>query len=118
MQINEKITKIAQTKYPLCNKVESVVLTEKEILKSIQEHKLISKAFIHPKEGHVLALFIDREGKVRRRFCFYIVENENKNITIKSNPPMENLGKIFDQMIHNSKKLKQVIHNLNEIKIN
>lgn len=117
MNNNEKIIRIAQTTCPLCETKESVTITEAERLKAVQEHKLIPKAFIHTEEGHILALFIDREGKVRRRFCFDIVENNTKNITKINNQSMGSLGKIFEQMIKNSKKLKQVIHNLNEIEI-
>lgn len=115
MKNHEKIMKITQTKCPLCNIKESVVLTEIEMMKSVQERKLIPKAFIHPEKGHILAIFIDREGKIRRRFCFEIVKNKSNNISKMNNPPMGSLGKIFDQMIQNSQKLKQVIHNLNEI---
>ncbi|MHA1969787.1 MAG: hypothetical protein ACW964_18585 [Candidatus Hodarchaeales archaeon] len=114
MTMKQKKERITQTRCPLCAQEESVHLTEAEILKSKQEHKLIPKAFIHREEGHILALFIDIEGKVRRRFCFDIVE---KITPFRRTQTTENLESIFTQMIQNSRKMKQIIHNLSEIEI-
>ena len=117
MPEKQKKGRITQTRCPLCAKEESLHLTEAEILKSKQEHKLIPKAIIHQEEGHILAVFIDIEGKVRRRYCFDIVEEITpirRKVSAQTNGNLEN---IFTQMIQNSRKLKQIIQNLNEIEV-
>ncbi len=72
---------IAETKCPLCGKEESIQITEPEIMKAKKDHKLIAKAIQHEVEGHILALYVDTEGKVRRRYCFEITKKKHFNIT-------------------------------------
>jgi hypothetical protein len=106
--------KIAETTCPLCGKEESIRITESDITKAKKNHKLIAKAIQHEKEGHILALYADTEGIVRRRYCFEI----EKKYTSKSRKyAAGSLEDIFTQMLQNSRKLKRVIHNLNEFKL-
>ncbi len=106
---------IAETKCPLCGKEESIQITEPEIMKAKKDHKLIAKAIQHEVEGHILALYVDTEGKVRRRYCFEITK---KNTLISRKDATGGLEEIFAKMIQNSRKLKRVIHNLNEFETN
>ncbi len=102
---------IAKTTCPLCGKEESILISESEISRAKQEHKLIAKAMQHAEEEHILALHIDIEGRVRRRYCFDIVETQ---ISIEKNMPIGDLEKIFTQMVQNSRKIQDVIQSLAE----
>ena len=100
---------IAKTTCPLCGREESILISELEIIRAKQDHKLIAKAIQHVEEEHILALHIDIEGRVRRRFCFDIVENK---ISTQKNKAMGDLEKIFTQMVQNSRKIHDVIQSL------
>ena len=102
---------IAETTCPLCGKEESIRITESEIIKAKKDHKLIAKAIQHEEEGHILALYTDTEGRVRRRYCFEITK---KNTPISRKDATGGLEEIFAKMMQNSRKLKRLIHNLNE----
>lgn len=90
-----------QTTCPICGKKESILLTESELIVAREQHSLITKAISHTKEGHILTLYIDGQGIIRRKYCFDIAEN--KVSSLKSTFP-KSLNIIFDQMIQNSKK--------------
>ena len=92
---------IIETSCPICGKKESILLTESELNTAVEQHSLITKAISHSKEGHILTLYIDGQGIVRRKYCFDIAENKVSafNFTFP-----ENLDKIFDQMIQDSMK--------------
>ena len=83
------------------------MLSESELSFAREQHSLITKAISHSKEGHVLTLYIDGQGIVRRKYCFEIAQNQinsfMKNIPRTIDMP-GNLNKIFDQMIQNSMK--------------
>jgi len=111
---HEPNEKLAQAICPLCGKREIISITESEIRKAKKEHKLISKAIQHTEEGHIFAIFIDIKGKVRRRYCFEIVEKSHS--TPKKYTP-NTLEEIFSQMLQNSKKIKQVVQNLSDIEL-
>ncbi len=102
---------IAKTTCPLCGKEESILISDSEIIRAKRDHKLIAKAIQHTEEEHILALHIDIEGRVRRRYCFDIVETE---ISTEKNKPLGDLEKIFTQMVHNSRKIQDVIQSLAE----
>ena len=114
MSKQELTTKIVQITCPQCGKDDLIPITKSEILTAKKNHKLIPKAIQHQEEGHILAAFIDIEGFVRRRYCFEIVKNTPRKIR---ETPTGKLETIFNQMIQNSRKIKQVIQNLTEIEI-
>ena len=95
--------KVIQTSCPICGKKELILLTESELNVAREQHSLITKAMPHSKEGHILTLYIDGQGIVRRKYCFDIAEN--KISSFKATIP-KNLDTIFDQMIQESKKPK------------
>lgn len=89
---------VIQTICPICKKKESILLTESELDIAQKQHSLITKAISHSKEGHILTLYIDGQGIVRRKYCFEIAENSN---LLKHTSP-DNLNTIFDRMFQNS----------------
>ncbi len=93
---HEPNEKVAQATCPLCGKREIIVITESERKKAKKEHKLISKAIQHKEEGHIFAIFVDIEGKVRRRYCFEIVEQSH---SIQKKYTQNTLDEIFSQMV-------------------
>ncbi|MFX0137196.1 MAG: hypothetical protein ACFFDN_26385 [Candidatus Hodarchaeota archaeon] len=92
---------VIQTNCPACGKRESIILTESELKVAREQHTLVTKAISHAKEGHVLTLYIDGEGIVRRKYCFEIAEN--KSIMFRGSFSKD-LDSIFKQMIHDSMK--------------
>ena len=92
---------VIQTTCPICGKKESIFVSASELILAREQHSLITKAMSHSKEGHVLTLYIDGEGIVRRKYCFDIAEN--KDNSLKNSLP-NNLEAIFNQMLHESKK--------------
>jgi len=107
LAVLQKQKNIIETTCPICKKKESIILSESELNFANDQHSLITKAIAHSKEGHVLTLYIDGQGVVRRKYCFEIAENQIDSImnTIHRNLDMpRNLDKIFDQMIQNSMK--------------
>ncbi|MFX1516041.1 MAG: hypothetical protein ACFFC6_07025 [Promethearchaeota archaeon] len=92
---------VIQTTCPICGKKESIFVSESELINAREQHSLITKAMSHTKEGHILTLYIDGQGIVRRKYCFDIAEN--KENLVKNSLP-NNLGVIFDQMLQESKK--------------
>ncbi|MFX0122322.1 MAG: hypothetical protein ACFFAE_01705 [Candidatus Hodarchaeota archaeon] len=91
---------LIQTTCPICGKRESIFVSESELIIAREQHSLITKAMSHSKEGHILTLYIDGQGIVRRKYCFDIAENRSNSV--KSLP--NSLGAIFNQMIQESKK--------------
>jgi hypothetical protein len=92
---------VIQTTCPICGQNESIFISESELVNAREQHSLITKAISHSKEGHILTLYIDGQGIVRRKYCFDIAENK-ENLLRDSLP--NNLGEIFSQMIQESKK--------------
>ncbi|MHA2223928.1 MAG: hypothetical protein ACXAC8_01880 [Candidatus Hodarchaeales archaeon] len=92
---------MVQTICPVCSKDESILLTESELNFAREQHSLITKAISHSEEGHILTLYIDGQGIVRRKYCFDIAEN--KISSFEGTFPKE-LDSIFDRMIKNSIK--------------
>ncbi len=92
---------IIETICPICGKHESILITESELYIAQEQHSLITKALSHSKEGHILTLYIDGQGIVRRKYCFDIAEHKANSF---KGPHPKNLSIIFDQMIQESKK--------------
>lgn len=92
---------VIQTTCPICGKKESIFISESELINAREQHSLITKAMSHSKEGHILTLYIDGQGIVRRKYCFDIAENKDNSL---KNSLSNNLGAIFSQMIQESKK--------------
>ena len=92
---------IIQATCPICGKKESILLSEDELKNAREQHSLITKAVSHSKEGHVLTLYIDGQGIVRRKYCFEMAENQIKSLENKN---LGNLDTIFEQMLQNSMK--------------
>ncbi|MFX0050998.1 MAG: hypothetical protein ACFFAJ_01325 [Candidatus Hodarchaeota archaeon] len=90
---------VIQTNCPACGKTESIILTESELKVAKEQHSLLTRAISHAKEGHVLTLYIDGEGIVRRKYCFEIAENNRIKFRGSFS---KDLKSIFKQMIHNS----------------
>ena len=90
-----------QTTCPVCGKLESVVISDSDLTQAKKEHRLISKAITHENEGHIFAMYIDQEGKVRRRYCFDIVKNDKFPL---EKDVFKDLETIFSQMIEAAKK--------------
>lgn len=102
---------IAKAICPLCGKEESILISDSEIIRAKQDHKLIAKAIQHTDEEHILALHIDIDGRVRRRYCFDIVETRTP---FQNKKQIGDLEKIFTQMVQNSRKIQDVIQSLAE----
>lgn len=92
---------IIQTICPICGTNESILITESELNIAREQHSLITKALSHTKEGHILTLYIDGQGIVRRKYCFDIAEHKVSSL---KGPFPKNLNMIFNQMIQESKK--------------
>jgi hypothetical protein len=90
-----------QTICPVCGKSESVVISDSDLRKAKKEHRLISKAITHENEGHIFAMYINQEGKVRRRYCFDIVMNDKFSL---EKEVFKDLEAIFSQMLEAAKK--------------
>jgi hypothetical protein len=107
LTVLQKQKNVIETTCPICKKKESILVLESELTFAREQHSLITKAISHSKEGHVLTLYIDGQGIVRRKYCFEIAQNQinsfMKNIPRTIDIP-RNLDKIFDQMIQNSMK--------------
>ncbi|NHJ02260.1 MAG: hypothetical protein EAX86_09000 [Candidatus Heimdallarchaeota archaeon] len=86
---------------PLCGESETISLDEVELELAREQHSLITKALSHSKAGHVLTLYIDGQGIVRRKYCFEIAEN-HFNVFPSSLP--NNLSSLFQRMIQDSMK--------------
>ena len=88
-----------QTNCPLCGERETIFLSKDELDYARSNHALITKAISHTDKGHVLTLYIDGEGIVRRKYCFEIAEKKelNRNIHLPTR-----LDLIFDQMLKDS----------------
>jgi len=88
-----------QTSCPLCGEKETIFLSKGELDYARSNHALITKAISHTNNGHVLTLYIDGEGIVRRKYCFEIAEKNdlNRNIHLP-----KKLDLVFDQMLKDS----------------
>lgn len=92
---------VIQVKCPACGKKETIIVTEVELEYAKNKHALITKAVAHTKDGHVLTLYIDGQGIVRRKYCFEIAKKKLNSFT---NVLPENLDSIFEQMIQDAMK--------------
>ncbi|MHA1969858.1 MAG: hypothetical protein ACW964_18940 [Candidatus Hodarchaeales archaeon] len=90
---------VIQATCPICRKKESILLSESELRYAREQHSLITKAISHSKEGHVLTLYIDGQGIVRRKYCFEMAENQINSLKNKNPGELDN---IFEQMLQNS----------------
>ncbi len=90
-----------ETTCPMCGKLESLLITENELKKAKKNHRLISKAINHKKQGHIFALYVDYDGNVRRRYCFDIFENHN---SLASKNSFSDLETVFTKMFEAAKK--------------
>jgi hypothetical protein len=77
------------------------VISLLELDQAQKNHSLITKAIPHFKDGHVLTIYIDGEGIVRRKYCFDLVQ---KNIIKIDEITSGKLDSIFDKMIQDSLK--------------
>lgn len=93
--------RIIQANCPICGKIDTIVVTESELKFAREHHSLLTKAISHVKEGHVLTLYIDGEGIVRRKYCFDIAKNKPN---LFKGSFTKDLDSIFERMIHDSKK--------------
>ena len=93
--------KLITTICPICGKNEIVRLTTEELTRARNELTLITKAISHSKNGHVLTLYIDGEGIVRRKYCFDLVQDDK--LGYKSFKT-DQLDSVFDKMIKDSLK--------------
>ena len=102
----DKQIKQITTKCPICGKCETITLSLLELEHARMNHSLLTKAIPHVKDGHVLTLYIDGEGLVRRKYCFDLVRNNIINIEKLTPGKLDNL---FDKMIKDSmRKEKQI----------
>ena len=101
--IKESNMKIS-VKCPLCEKQDVLTIPIKEILKAREELTLITKAIIHEKDKHVLTVYIDGYGRVRRKYTFNCIDNLLKS-SKKDNFP-GSLNEIFDLMKKNSLEME------------
>ncbi|MFW9825662.1 MAG: hypothetical protein ACFFE4_22160 [Candidatus Thorarchaeota archaeon] len=99
MSIVESQKTIIQANCPICGRKDYIIISETELEFAREQHSLITKAVSHPKEGHVLTLYIDGEGIVRRKYCFEIAEEKLKAM---ENRLPKNLNSIFEKMIQDS----------------
>lgn len=93
--------KLITTICPICGKNEIISLTREELTHARNEHTLITKAISHSKNGHVLTLYIDGEGIVRRKYCFDLVQNNKLGFKLFNTDKLDSL---FDKMIEDSLK--------------
>lgn len=92
---------VIQVKCPACGKKEIIIVTEVELEYAKKNHALITKAVAHTQDGHVLTLYIDGQGIVRRKYCFDIAQSK-LNLFTTTLP--QNLDSIFEQMIQDALK--------------
>ncbi|MHA1978090.1 MAG: hypothetical protein ACW98F_00480 [Candidatus Hodarchaeales archaeon] len=95
----EEPTKKITTKCPICGKCESITINLLELEEARSNHSLLTKAIPHAKDGHVLTLYIDGEGVVRRKYCFDLVR---KNLINVDKLPPGKLDNLFEKMINDS----------------
>ena len=86
---------------PLCGESETISLDEGELELAREQHSLITKAIAHSKAGHVLTLYIDGQGIVRRKYCFEIAEN---SFNVLPNSIPDSLSSLFQRMLQDSLK--------------
>jgi hypothetical protein len=98
--LNKQI-KLITTTCPICGENEIIKLTAGELAHALNEHTLITKAISHSKNGHVLTLYIDGEGIVRRKYCFDLVKNHKLSLKPFN---LEKLDSLFDKMLEDSLK--------------
>ncbi len=68
---------------------------------ALNEHTLITKAISHSKNGHVLTLYIDGEGIVRRKYCFDLIQNDPLKLKHVNSGQLDSL---FEKMLKDSLK--------------
>ena len=100
----EEQTKRIETSCPICGKCESITINLVELEHARNNHSLITKAVSHAKDGHVLTLYIDGDGMVRRKYCFDLVR---KNLINVDKLPLGKLDNLFDKMIKDSMRSKK-----------
>jgi hypothetical protein len=95
----EERIKVITAKCPICGKCESITINLTELEQARNNHSLLTKAVSHAKDGHVLTLYIDGEGLVRRKYCFDLVR---KNLIKMNNFIPGKLDNLFEKMIKDS----------------
>lgn len=88
---------------PLCGKTDNLIIQTEEILKARNELTLITKAIIHEKDKHVLTVYIDGYGRIRRKYTFNCIENPLLKNLQDDHP--KSLDEIFSLMKKNSLEL-------------
>jgi hypothetical protein len=101
LSILREQTKKIKTTCPICEKKETILISLLELDRAQKNHSLITKAIPHFKDGHVLTIYIDGEGIVRRKYCFDLVQN---NIIKIDEISSRNLDSVFDKMLQDSLK--------------
>jgi hypothetical protein len=96
--------KTITTTCPICGKSESIIVTFSELAQARNQHSLLTKAVSHKRDGHVLTLYIDGEGRVRRKYCFELVQDVLMKFEGKS---VGDLDSLFDKMLRDSLKKKK-----------
>jgi len=94
---------LIQTSCPLCGKKEEIFVNQDELTEARVNHSLITKAISHSDEGHVLTLYIDGHGIVRRKYCFDLIEHRSYEKKVKLESDLE---LVFNKMIKNAIKSK------------
>ncbi len=100
----EEQTKYITTTCPICGKYESITINLTELEQARNDHSLLTKAISHAKNGHVLTLYIDGDGQVRRKYCFDLVR---KNLIKMDKFAPGKLDNLFEKMIKNSMRQKK-----------
>ncbi len=90
---------LVQVQCPSCGKKESILITVAELNDACTQHSLITKAISHSTDGHVLTIYIDGQGIVRRKYCFDIAKNDMK---LSKRSLSTDLSSIFCQMFEDS----------------
>lgn len=99
LPVLQEHTKLIKTTCPICEKIETITIPLRELKQAQKNHALITKAIPHTENGHVLTVYIDGEGIVRRKYCFDLIQN---NIIRIEDLALGNLDSIFDKMLRNS----------------
>jgi hypothetical protein len=102
---------VIEVKCPACGKKETIMVTEEELEYAKKEHALITKAVAHTQDGHVLTLYIDGQGIIRRKYCFDIAKNK---FNLFTNSLSRDLDSIFEQMLQDAMKANSDMINRQE----
>jgi len=101
LSILREQTKKIKTTCPICEKNETIIISLLELDHAQKNHSLITKAIPHSKDGHVLTIYIDGEGIVRRKYCFDLVQ---RNFIRIDEITSGKLDSVFNKMLQDSLK--------------